>query len=68
MNTIDWKSVTIVLPLDGVDVLIFARGADTEIMIGHRIDGDWYEQNLSIDPPIDIEVTHWAPLPQGPLT
>lgn len=61
-----WQTIE-TAPRDGVDVLVFFPGADTPIMICHEIDGDWHEQNPSIGPPVDVEATHWQPLPAPPF-
>jgi hypothetical protein len=52
----------------GEDVLVFCPDADTPVMICHRFEDEdeWYEQNPSIPSPLDVEVTHWMPLPTGP--
>lgn len=60
-------------PGNGVDALVYFPSADTPIMICHWIkaddpedEGDWYEQNVNIGPPVDVEATHWMPLPRAP--
>jgi hypothetical protein len=57
-------------------VLVFCPDAEetTQIMICARLvaDGDpdppdWYELNCDIRPnPLDVEPTHWQPLPESP--
>lgn len=61
------------------DVLVFSPDSKDPVMICHRClfdgqteadwDGDWHEQNVDMCPnPIDVEVTHWMPLPAAPVT
>lgn len=58
-------------------VLLFLPGASAgqEIIIGAFLKsespadaGDWYEQCESAGGPLDIEPTHWMPLPDPPTT
>lgn len=56
------------MPEAGVDVLVFCPDANTPVMICHHFgDNDgWYEQNPNIGPPLDVDPTHWMPLPEPP--
>lgn len=51
------------------DVLGFFPDAaeDRQVMIVHRIGGDWHEQNVDRCPdPLIVFPTHWMPLPVPP--
>lgn len=55
-------------------ILGFFPDADTEIMIvgclvtDHPDDSpDWYHQDDRLGAPLDVEPTHWMPLPEPPL-
>lgn len=53
---------------DNQDVLVYCPDASEEarIMICHFFLGDWHEQNPSIGAPLDVEPSHWMPLPSLP--
>lgn len=70
-----WQDVE-TAPKDGTYILVFCPDAAeiTRIMIcafemtAHPDDaGDWYELNADTRPsPLDVEITHWMPLPEPP--
>lgn len=55
---------------EGVDVIAFFPDANEEYqrMVVHKLDGDWYAQdvNASPDPIDDVTPTHWMPMPELP--
>jgi hypothetical protein len=59
----DWKSVDDEMPDSDTTVLIFSDESDEPVWLGY------YDSENSTWRSVDacrIEVTHWAPLPQGP--
>lgn len=52
-----------------VDVLAYFPDASDEyqVMVAHRIEGDWYPQDANACPdPLDVAPTHWMPRPNPP--
>lgn len=58
-------------PDGGQDVIVFAPDAHQQVFTAHRIEGppgefDWYPGCDHLADPIDVEITHWMPLPVPP--
>lgn len=70
-----WQAID-TAPKDGTTVLLFLpNSATNDIVFGYWAEdcypggGVWYEQNGSDSAfPIDVDATHWMPLPAPPAT
>jgi hypothetical protein len=67
-----WQTI-VSAPKDGTEILAFSAQSVTPVMIVHwsgaveeteSIDDDWYERDTGAL--IDVELTHWMPLPAAP--
>lgn len=59
-----WKDVSVVMPDDGMTVLIFVPDNSEPVFLGwHDVDDGWYFVDGS---KVEQEVTHWDEVPVGP--
>lgn len=65
VTEVHWVSVKDSLPDDETTVMLYSPGADQDVFIGWRAEGQWYD-GYEGGIPVRAIVSHWAQLPEGP--
>ncbi len=71
MNKVEWISTKDRLPEEGVQVLIIEKICGVPIMYVAYLDDGWWRDSYfgrPIELESDREVTHWAELPEPPIS